>query len=234
MRKSTRITTKKQSRRRRYKTKCRRSTRHCTRRRTLKQYGASGKRTIGEAVDEMRERLKRNDRDWYNANVVPAEERSAKRRAEMEARDRPEAFTAPSIASMGDPEMMRKHLETLDRVEERDNQLLKHALARSIAKADAEVELDRQREEAEAEAARQREEAEAARQREEAEAEAARQREEAEKYSFKNLYPITRGPNPLFHYADYIMAAEPVPDGSTFMNIFNNKDNKPSKKKRRR
>jgi hypothetical protein len=29
------------------------------------------------------------------------------------------------------------------------------------------------------------------------------------------------------------MAAEPVPDGSTFMNIFNNKDNKPSKKKRR-
>ena len=220
MRKSTRITTKKQTRRRRYKTKCRRNTRRC---RTRKQYGASGKRTIGEAVDAMRERLKRNDQDWYNANVVPAEERSAKRRAEMEARDRPEAFTAPSIASMGDPEMMRKHLETLDRVEERDNQLLKHALARSIAKADAEVELDRQREEAEAEAARQREEAEAA-----------RQREEAEKYSFKNLYPITRGPNPLFHYADYIMAAEPVPDGSTFMNIFNNKDNKPLKKKRKR
>jgi len=245
MRKSTRITTKKQSRRRRYKTKCRRSTRGCARRRTRKQYGSSGKRTIGEAVDAMRERLKRNDQDWYNANVVPAEERSAKRRAEMEARDRPEAFTAPSIASMGDPEMMRKHLETLDRVEERDNQLLKHALARSIAKADAEVELDRQREEAEAEAARQREEAEAeaarqreeaeaARRREEAEAEAARQREEAEKYSFKNLYPITRGPNPLFHYDDEMMSAEPVPDGSTFMNIFNNKDNKPLKKKRRR
>ena len=214
MRKSRRITTKKQSRRRRYKTKCRRNTRRCVQRRTRKQYGVSGRRTIGGADDEIKERLKRNDRDWYNANVVPAEERSAKRRAEMEARDRPEAFTAPSIASMGDPEMMRKHLETLDRVEERDNQLLKHALARSIAKADAEVELDRQREEAEAEAAR--------------------QREEAEKYSFKNLYPITRGPNPLFHYADYIMAAEPVPDGSTFMNIFNNKDNKPSKKKRRR
>lgn len=214
MRKSTRTTTKKQSRRRRYKTKCRRSTRRCARRRTRKQYGSSGKRTIGEAVDAMRERLKRNDQDWYNKNVVPAEERSAKRRAEMEARDRPEAFTAPSIASMGDPEMMRKHLETLDRVEERDNQLLKHALARSIAKADAEVELDRQREEAEAEAAR--------------------QREEEDKYSFKNLYPITRGPNPLFHYAGHIMAAEPVPDGSTFMNIFNNKDNKPSKKKRRR
>ena len=118
------------------------------RRRTRKQYGASGKRTIGEAVDAMRERLKRNDQDWYNKNVVPAEERSAKRRAEMEARDRPEAFTAPSIASMGDPEMMRKHLETPDRAEERDNQLLKHALARSIAKADAEVEADRRREEA--------------------------------------------------------------------------------------
>ena len=148
MRKSTRITTKKQSRRRRYKTKCRRSTRGCARRRTRKQYGSSGKRTIGEAVDAMRERLKRNDQDWYNKNVVPAEERSVKRRAEMEARDRPEAFTAPSIASMGDPEMMRKHLETLDRAEERDNQLLKHALARSIAKADAEVEADRRREEA--------------------------------------------------------------------------------------
>jgi hypothetical protein len=148
MRKSTRITTKKQTRRRRYKTKCRRSTRGCARRRTRKQYGSSGKRTIGEAVDAMRERLKRNDQDWYNKNVVPAEERSAKRRAEMEARDRPEAFTAPSIASMGDPEMMRMHLETLDRAEERDNQLLKHALARSIARADAEAEADRRREEA--------------------------------------------------------------------------------------
>jgi len=204
MRKSTRTTTKKQSRRRRYKTKCRRSNRRCVvRRRTRKQYGASGKRTIGEAVDAMRERLKRNDQDWYNANVVPAEERSAKRRAEMEARDRPEAFTAPSIASMGDPEMMRKHLETLDRAEERDNQLLRDDLERAMAKADAEVELDRQR-------------------------------EEEERYSFNNLYPITRGPTPLFHYADHIMAAEPVPDGSTFMNIFNNKDNKPLKKKRRR
>jgi hypothetical protein len=155
----------------------------------------------------MRERLKRNDRDWYNANVVPAEERSAKRRAEMEARDRPEAFTAPSIASMGDPEMMRKHLETLDRAEERDNQLLKHALARSIAKADAE---------AEAEA--------------EAEAKAAAE----EKYSFKNLYPITRGPNPLFHYADKMMSAEPVPAGPEFMNIFKNEKRRLLKNKKKR
>jgi hypothetical protein len=147
MRKSTRINTKKQTRRRKYKTKCRRSTRRCARRRTRKQYG-SGKRTIGEAVDEMRERLKQQDRSWYDANVVPAEERSAKRRAEIDARNRPEAFTAPSIASMGDPEMMRKHIETLDRAEERDNQLLKYALARSIAKADAEVEAERRREEA--------------------------------------------------------------------------------------
>ena len=201
MRKSTRITTKKQSRRRRYKTKCRRNTRRCTRRRTRKQYGASGKRTIGEAVDEMRERLKRNDRDWYNANVVPAEERSAKRRAEMEAMDRPEAFTAPSIASMGDPEMMRKHIETLDRAEERDNQLLKHALARSIAKADTEAEA-------------------------EAEAE--------EKYSFKNLYPITRGPIPLFHYAGEMMIAEPVPAGPKFMNIFKNEERRLLKNKRTR
>ena len=205
MRKSTRITTKKQSRRRRYKTKCRRNTRRCVQRRTRKQYGASGRRTIGEAVDEMRERLKRNDRDWYNANVVPAEERSAKRRAEMEARDRPEAFTAPSIASMGDPEMMRKHLETLDRAEERDNQLLKHALARSIAKADAE-----------------------------AEAEAEQQRQEEEKYSFKNLYPITGGPNPLFHYAGHMVSAEPVPAGPTFMNIFKNEEKRLLKNKRTR
>jgi hypothetical protein len=96
----------------------------------------------------MRERLKQQDRSWYDANVVPAEERSAKRRAEIDARNRPEAFTAPSIASMGDPEMMRKHIETLDRAEERDNQLLKYALERSIARADAEVEADRRREEA--------------------------------------------------------------------------------------
>jgi hypothetical protein len=149
----------------------------------------------------MRERLKRNDRDWYNANVVPAEERSAKRRAEMEAMDRPEAFTAPSIASMGDPEMMRKHIETLDRAEERDNQLLKHALARSIAKADAEAEA-------------------------EAEAE--------EKYSFKNLYPITRGPKPLFHYAGEMMSAEQVPAGPKFMNIFKNEERRLLKNKRTR
>ena len=204
MRKSTRTTTKKQSCRRRYKTKCRRSTRRCVRRRTRKQYG-SGKRTIGEAVDEMRERLKQKDRSWYDANVVPAENRSAIRRAEIEAQGRPEAFRAPSIASMGDPEMMRKHIETLDRAEERDNQLLRDDLERAMAKADAEVE-----------------------------AEAARQREEEDKYSFKNLYPITRGPTPLFHYADHIMAAEQAPPGSNFRNIFNNEDNQPLKKKRKR
>ena len=199
MRKSTRITTKKQSRRRRYKTKCRRNTRRCAvRRRTRKQYGASGKRSIGEAVDEMRARLKQQDSSWYYANVVPAEERRAKRRAEIDAMNRPEAFTAPSIASMGDPEMMRKHIDTLDRAEERDNQLLKHALARSIAKADA----DQQREE--------------------------------EKYSLKNLYPITGGPNPLFHYAGHIMSDEQVPNGSKFKNLFKNDDTQQLKKKRRR
>lgn len=189
MRKSTRINTKKQTRRRRYKTKCRRNTRRCVvRRRTRKQYGASGKRSIGEAVDEMRQRLKQQDSSWYDANVAPAEERSAKRRAEIDAMNRPEAFTAPSIASMRDPEMMRKHIETLDRAEERDNQLLKHALERSIARADA----DQQREE--------------------------------EKYSLKNLYPITGGPNPLFHYAGHIMSDEKVPNGSKFKNLFKNDD----------
>jgi hypothetical protein len=112
---------------------------------------------------------------------------------------------------MGDPEMMRKHIETLDRAEERDNQLLRDDLERAMAKADAEVELDRQREEAEA----------------------ARQREEEDKYSFKNLYPITRGPTPLFHYADHIMAAEQAPPGSTFENLFKNDDAQPQKKRRR-
>lgn len=207
MRKSRQITTKNQSRRRRYKTKYRRNTRRRAQQRTRKQSGASGKRTIDEAVYEMRERLKQNDEDLYNANVVPAEERTAKRRAEMEARDRPEAFTAPSIASMGDPEMMRKHLETLDRAEERDNQLLKRALARSMAKADAESE---------------------------AEAKAEQQREEEEKYSFKNLYPITRGPTPLFHYAGEMMSAELVPAGSKFRNIFKNKEKRLLKNKRTR
>jgi len=189
MRKSTRINTKKQSRRRRYNTKCRRNTRRCAvRRRTRKQYGASGKRSIGDAVNEMRERLKQQDSSWYDANVVPAEERSAKRRAEIDAMNRPEAFTAPSIASMGDSEMMRKHIDTLDRAEERDNQLLKHALERSIARADAD------------------------------------QKREEEKYSLKNLYPITGGPKPLFHYAGHIMSDEKVPNGSKFKNLFKNDD----------
>jgi hypothetical protein len=204
MRKSTRITTKKQSRRRRYKTKCRRSTRRCAlRRKTRKQYGASGRRTIGEAVDEMRQRLKQQDSSWYDANVVPAEERSAKRRAEIDAMNRPEAFTAPSIASMGDPEMMRKHLDTLDRAEERDNQLLKHALERSIARADAEVEADRRR-------------------------------EEATKFTADSLIQTTRGPTPLFQFGDEIIAAEPVQPGSKFKNLFKIDDQQPKQKKRRR
>lgn len=206
MRKTRRITYKKKYRKNKT-IKCRKNTRRCKYRRTRKQYGASGKRTIGEAVDEMRERLKQKDRSWYDANVVPAEERSAKRRAEIDARGRPEAFRAPSIASMGDPEMMRKHIETLDRAEERDNQLLRADLERAMAKADAEVE---------------------------AEDEEARQREEEAKYSFKNLYPITRGPTPLFHYADRILAAEQVPPGSTFENVFENEEGRPLKKKRKR
>lgn len=193
MRKSTRINTKKQSRRRRYKTKCRRNTRRCVvRRRTRKQYGASGKRSIGEAVDEMRQRLKQQDSSWYDANVAPAEERSAKRRAEIDAMNRPEAFTAPSIASMGDPKMMSMHLETLDRAEERDNQLLKHALARSIARADAEQQYEEEK------------------------------------------YPITGGPNPLFHYAGHIMSEEQVPNGSKFKNLFKNDDVQPLQKKKGR
>lgn len=203
MRKTRRITYKKKNRKNKT-IKCRKNTRRCKYRRTRKQYG-SGKRTIGEAVDEMRERLKQKDRSWYDANVVPAENRSAIRRAEIEAQGRPEAFRAPSIASMGDPEMMRKHIETLDRAEERNNQLLRADLERAMAKADAEVE-----------------------------AEEARQREEEEKYSFKNLYPITRGPNPLFHYADRILAAEQVPPGSTFRNVFRNKEGQPLQKKKRR
>jgi hypothetical protein len=97
MRKSTHITTKKQSRRRRYNTKCKRNNRRCARRRTRKQYGASGRRTIGEAVEAARKRLKEKDSDWYDANVLPAEERSAKRRAVFEAQNSPEAFKSPSV-----------------------------------------------------------------------------------------------------------------------------------------
>jgi hypothetical protein len=101
MRKSTRITTKKQSRRRRYKTKCRRNTRGCARRRTRKQYGASGKRprlTINEEAVEWTARLQANpvDREWFRQNVKVSEEQNAKRRKKIEE-ERNRLFRAPSV-----------------------------------------------------------------------------------------------------------------------------------------
>ena len=102
MRKSTRIATKKQSRRRRYKTKCRRNTRRCAmRRRTRKQYGASGKRPrrpIAEEAIEWTARLQANplDREWFRQNVRVSEEQNAKRRQRDEA-ERNRLFRAPSV-----------------------------------------------------------------------------------------------------------------------------------------
>lgn len=102
MRKSTRIATKKQSRRRRYKTKCRRNTRSCSaRRRTRKQYGASGKRPrrpINEEAIEWTARLQANpvDREWFRQNVRVSEEQNAKRRQRDEA-ELNRVFRAPSV-----------------------------------------------------------------------------------------------------------------------------------------
>jgi hypothetical protein len=101
MRKSTRITTKKQSRRRRYKPECRRNTRRCIRRRTKKQYGASGKRdrrTIAEEAVEWTARLEANpiDREWFRQNVRVSEEQNAKRRKKIEE-ERNRLFRAPSV-----------------------------------------------------------------------------------------------------------------------------------------
>jgi hypothetical protein len=102
MRKSTRITTKKQSHRRRYKTKCRRNTRRCAvRRRTRKQYGASGKRpraSMNEEAVKWTERLQANpvDREWFRQNVRVAEEQNNIRRERDEA-ERNRLFRAPSV-----------------------------------------------------------------------------------------------------------------------------------------
>jgi hypothetical protein len=102
MRKSARITTKKQGRRRRYKTKCRRNTRGCVmRRRTRKQYGASGKRPrrpIAEEALEWTARLQANpiDREWFRQNVRVAEEQNAIRRKKIEE-ERNRVFRAPSV-----------------------------------------------------------------------------------------------------------------------------------------
>lgn len=102
MHKSARITTKKQSRRRRYNTKCRRNTRRCAvRRRTRKQYGASGKRprpTIVEEAVEWTARLQANpvDREWFRQNVRVTEEQNAKRRKKIEE-ERNRVFRSPSV-----------------------------------------------------------------------------------------------------------------------------------------
>ena len=106
MRKSTRTTTKKQSRRRRYKTKCRRSTRRCVRRRTRKQYGASGKRqrdSINAAAVKWTDRLEANlvDREWFRKNVRDAEEQNAKRRKKDEE-ERNRLFRAPSVKDISE------------------------------------------------------------------------------------------------------------------------------------
>ena len=102
MRKSTRINTKKQSRRRRYKTKCRRNTRRCAvRRRTRKQYGASGRkprRPINEEAIEWTDRLQANpvDREWFRKNVRDSEEQNNIRRQKDEA-ELNRVFRAPSV-----------------------------------------------------------------------------------------------------------------------------------------
>ena len=107
MRKSTRITTKKQSRRRRYKTNCRRSNRRCAvRRRTRKQYGASGKRsrlTMDKAEEEWRARLEANpeDREWLRQNLKFAAEQNAKRHNKIQE-ERNRLFTAPSIKDISE------------------------------------------------------------------------------------------------------------------------------------
>jgi hypothetical protein len=71
------------------------------RRRTRKQYGASGKRPrrpIAEEAIEWTARLQANplDREWFRQNVRVSEEQNAKRRQRDEA-ERNRIFRAPSV-----------------------------------------------------------------------------------------------------------------------------------------
>jgi hypothetical protein len=71
------------------------------RRRTRKQYGASGRRprpTIGEEAVKWTARLQANpvDREWFRQNVRVAEEQNAKRR-KIDEEKLNRVFTAPSV-----------------------------------------------------------------------------------------------------------------------------------------
>ena len=150
MRKSTRINTKKQSRRRRYKTKCRRNTRRCAvRRRTRKQYGASGRNprpSINQKAVEWTARLQANlvDREWFRKNVRDAEKQNNIRR-ERDESERNRLFRAPSVMEtsktaqnaidmgydsdeLAKRGMKRKDLEGYARMEDEHDLRLDHAL----------------------------------------------------------------------------------------------------------
>ena len=98
-----RVTRRRVPRRRRY-----------TKRRRRVLYGASN---IDTGVEAAINRLRENDPDWYNKNVVPAQEWSANRQRELQRDEQlrdAQSLLPASISRMGDPELMAKHTRTMD------------------------------------------------------------------------------------------------------------------------
>jgi len=95
--------------------------RYTKRRRVL--HGASN---IDTGVESAIKRLRENDTEWYDKNVVPAQERSANRELEIQRDEQlrhAQSLLPASISRMGDPDLMAKHARTMDLADVRQKRM---------------------------------------------------------------------------------------------------------------
>jgi len=111
------------------KTRCRHGIKTCRRIRRKnttkrKHRVLTGASNIDDYMAKAYERMRTNDTEWYNKNVLPAQQRNEKRQIELLMQDQRMANEEPaSIARMGDPKLMEKHLETMKRAENRQREM---------------------------------------------------------------------------------------------------------------
>jgi len=123
----------------------RRRRRYTKKRRVL--YGASN---IDTGVEAAINRLRENDPEWYDKNVVPAQERAANRQLERQRDEdlrQAQSLLPASISRMGDPELMAQHTRTMDLADARQTRLQQNEeIIRLMREQQQEEHLQRQRE----------------------------------------------------------------------------------------
>lgn len=132
MRKITTHTRNKKVSKKRYavkKTSCKKGskTRRCIRRKNStkrKRRVLSGASHIDDYMAKAHERSRKNDTEWYNQNVLPAQRRNEQREIELFMQEQRMKNELPaSISRMGDPKLMEKHLDTMNRAENKQREI---------------------------------------------------------------------------------------------------------------